>query len=78
MRKPDFTITYGEKEFYWEHVNGLIESNYKNAWASKQKWYKDNGYFESLIISKVSDEKSIDSVEISNIAKRKILGTETI
>ncbi len=71
--RPDFTILFKGKEYYWEHLNDLTNLNYKSAWLKKQDWYRKNGYEDNLIISYESSDMSIDSQEILLIAKNKIL-----
>jgi ATP-dependent exoDNAse (exonuclease V) alpha subunit len=74
FRLPDFTIKYEGEEFYWEHLGMLEDPEYKKEWESKEKWYKENDYFEKLIISKDGPDGRIDSQEIERLAKEKIIG----
>lgn len=70
---PDFTITYQGRTYYWEHLGMLEKTAYLEKWLNKEQWYKDNGFFDQLIISR--DVKgAIDSEEIDRLIKEKILG----
>ena len=40
--KPDFTIKYKGRKFYWEHVGMLDNKGYAKEWAIKEKWYNAN------------------------------------
>lgn len=74
FRLPDFTIYYKGEEFYWEHLGMLNDPTYREEWERKKKWYESNGYADRLIVSRDKPDGGIDSQEIEDIAKRKILG----
>lgn len=74
FRLPDFTIKYEGEEFYWEHLGVLDDPEYNKEWKSKEKWYKENGYHEKLIVSKDGPDGRIDSKKIERLAKEKIRG----
>lgn len=38
--EPDFTITYGENKYYWEHVGMLGQEDYDASWLRKVDIYK--------------------------------------
>jgi ATP-dependent exoDNAse (exonuclease V) alpha subunit len=77
FRLPDFTVKYEGEQFYWEHLGMLFEPGYKEEWVNKEKWYKENGYYDRLIISKDGPNGRIDSKEIEKLAKEKILGIKS-
>ena len=70
---PDFTITYQGSTYYWEHLGMLEKSEYLDKWLKKEQWYKDNGYYDQLIISR-DVNGAIDSEQIDKLIKEKILG----
>lgn len=72
---PDFTISYEGNTYYWEHLGMLEKPEYLAKWETKKKWYFDNDFGENLIISK-DRAGAIDSSEIENIIKEKILGID--
>ncbi len=72
-RLPDFTIKYQGKTFYWEHLGMLNDPDYIKDWKRKERWYKENGYYKQLIVSKERPDGSIDSQEIEHLAKERIL-----
>lgn len=69
-RLPDFTFSYKGKQYYWEHLGMLHVASYKQAWQRKEKWYKDNGYYSQLIISRDGPDGSIDSQKIGEIIEQ--------
>jgi len=73
FRLPDFTITYRGRTFYWEHLGMLNDASYHRSWQKKLQWYTENGFLESLITSEDDVDGSIDSNEIEQIAKDRIL-----
>jgi len=42
MYLPDFTIRWQGTEYFWEHVGRLDLPEYKNHWATKEKWYAEH------------------------------------
>jgi len=74
FRLPDFTIKYEGEEYYWEHLGMLENPEYRKEWEKKKKWYEENGYIDRLIISRDKPDGGIDSKEIEEIARKKILG----
>jgi exodeoxyribonuclease V alpha subunit len=73
FRLPDFTVSYEGDTFYWEHLGMLSVPAYGEAWARKEQWYKDNGYFKQLIVSQDGLNGSIDAAEIERTARERIL-----
>jgi ATP-dependent exoDNAse (exonuclease V) alpha subunit len=73
FRLPDFTVGYEGDVYYWEHLGMLSIPAYREAWQRKEKWYKDNGYFDRLIVSQDGSDGSIDAADIEHIARRRIL-----
>ena len=62
---PDFTITWGGEEWYWEHLGMLDKEEYRNHWEAKREWYNKYGFSKRLI---VTDEKEgIDSRKFEQI-----------
>ena len=52
FRLPDFTIHYQGRAWYWEHLGMLNKASYQEDWKLKQKWYRDNGYWDRVLTSK--------------------------
>lgn len=77
FRLPDFTVKYEGEEFYWEHLGMLFDPEYKEEWENKEKWYRENGYYNRVVISKDGPDGRIDSKEIEKLAKERILGTKS-
>ncbi len=40
VRLPDFTVVFGGRTFFWEHLGRMDLPDYAQAWAEKQKWYE--------------------------------------
>jgi hypothetical protein len=40
---PDFTISVGNRNVYWEHAGMLDDRDYADKWEKKKEWYLDNG-----------------------------------
>lgn len=51
FRLPDFTIHHQGRTWYWEHLGMLDKASYKADWNDKEKWYRDNGYWDRVITS---------------------------
>ncbi len=73
FRLPDFTVSYEGDTFYWEHLGMLSVPSYQEQWEKKELWYKENGFHDRLITSQDGLDGSIDSTEIEQIARKKIL-----
>ena len=69
--KPDFTIEYNGKTYYWEHLGMLSQESYRNKWMLKLELYRKNNI--EPITSKDDVNGGIDSKEIENIIKKQIL-----
>ena len=69
--KPDFTIEYDGKTYYWEHLGMLLQEGYRNKWLLKLELYRKNGI--EPITSKDDSNGGIDSREIEKIIQEKIL-----
>ncbi|GIK39567.1 MAG: hypothetical protein BroJett011_34000 [Chloroflexota bacterium] len=41
-RSPDFTIEWGGKTYYWEHLGMLDVEDYRQEWELKKAWYGAN------------------------------------
>jgi exodeoxyribonuclease V alpha subunit len=39
LRLPDFTVTWGGKTYFWEHLGRLDLTDYAEEWQRKQTWY---------------------------------------
>lgn len=74
FRVPDFTITQNGEEFYWEHLS-FSNPEYRRLWQRKKKWYEKNDYSDRLIITSETD-KGIDSKEIEDLIRKRILKQE--
>lgn len=72
--KPDFTIEYNGKTYYWEHLGMLSQESYRNKWMLKLELYRKNGI--EPITSKDDANGGIDSGEIEKIIQEKILGAQ--
>lgn len=73
FRLPDFTLTYEGKTFYWEHLGMLNVPEYKKDWERKEDWYRKNGYHESLLISLDGPDGSINSKDIEQLIKTRVV-----
>lgn len=73
FRLPDFTVSYEGDTYFWEHLGMLYIPSYREQWERKVQWYKENGYFDRLIISEDGPDGSIDATEIERIARERIL-----
>jgi hypothetical protein len=74
FRLPDFTVSHQGDFFYWEHLGMLNVPSYREAWARKEAWYKKNGFWDQLIVSKDNPDGGIDAAEIERLAHARILG----
>ena len=62
---PDFTISFQGETWYWEHLGMLNNDSYRKHWEKKENWYKENGFYDRLI---VTDEKDgFDSKKVQQI-----------
>lgn len=58
---PDFTIKWGGKTYYWEHLGLLEQEQYKSAWEIKKAMYKEHfpgrliTTTESAVLSKTAE-----------------------
>ena len=39
-KAPDFTISWRDKTYYWEHLGMLDVADYAEEWAVKKAWYE--------------------------------------
>ena len=69
--KPDFTIEYNGKIYYWEHLGMLAQESYRDKWVLKLDLYRKNGI--EPITSKDDFNGGIDSREIERIIQEKII-----
>ncbi|MEJ8856122.1 AAA family ATPase [Variovorax robiniae] len=51
-RLPDFTVRHGGRTWYWEHLGMLSSKAYRDDWAEKEEWYRENGFHGQLLTSK--------------------------
>jgi hypothetical protein len=74
-RRPDFTIKFKNKIFYWEHLSAAYKENedYRKLWDEKKTWYCQNDYMDRLIVSEESEKEPLDSQKIEHLVKEKIL-----
>ena len=73
FRLPDFTINYQGRSFYWEHLGMLNRPAYKEDWIRKKEWYASHGLTDRVITSEERPGGGIDSIEIEEIARDRIL-----
>lgn len=66
-KEPDFTITYNDTTWYWEHLGLLGEENYNQDWAEKKEIYKNLGILDRVITTK---ESSVLSAIVSDKIKK--------
>lgn len=71
--KPDFTIEYNGKIYYWEHLGMLAQESYRDKWMLKLDLYRKNGI--EPITSKDDSNGGIDSREIERIIQEKIINS---
>lgn len=67
---PDFTFQYNGQTWYWEHLGLLGDDRYESHWRKKEKWYKDNGFFEYLIVT--DEQNGVDAVKWQQCLYEKI------
>jgi ATP-dependent DNA helicase RecQ len=60
---PDFTITWKNKTYYWEHLGMLDVESYERDWREKKKWYEKH-FAGRLITTEESSTLSDDSVAL--------------
>ena len=53
--KPDFTINYKGKEYFWEHLGKLDDPSYTDDWIIKERWYKENFPGQLLVTTEEPD-----------------------
>ena len=73
VRVPDFTIEWGDKTYYWEHLGMLNVGDYRQNWELKKAWYET--YFPGQLIT--TQESSTLSQEIKQIVAS-IFGVEVV
>lgn len=71
--RPDFTIYFAEKTWYWEHLGLPDDEQYMQNWKRKEQWFKNNGYFDQLITSRDELDGGINSQEIREMVTELIL-----
>lgn len=74
--RPDFTICFEGKTWFWEHLGLPANEEYMEKWAKKEQWYKDNHYFGQLLTSMDEMDGGINSQKILNTVKEVILNSE--
>ena len=61
--RPDFTIEYKSKMYYWEHLGLLDKKGYAANWMEKKKWYDANIPGQLLTTNEEGDVgKQIDTL----------------
>lgn len=73
FRLPDFTVYHNDEQYYWEHLGLTDDIGYQRRWKRKLEWYEDCGFADRLIISEDGPDGSIDSKEIEEIARDRIM-----
>ncbi len=48
-------------------------STYKQDWLRKKAWYESHGLLERVITSEEKPDGGMDSIEIENVARERIL-----
>jgi ATP-dependent exoDNAse (exonuclease V) alpha subunit len=51
FKLPDFTFIHRRKTYYWEHKGMLDVFDYVQRDEKKDRWYKENGYQDNLIVT---------------------------
>ncbi len=62
-RAPDFTIEWGGRTYYWEHLGLLDIEDYSQEWAIKKAWYEAN-FPGQLITTQESSTLSQETKQI--------------
>lgn len=62
-RSPDFTIEWGGRAYYWEHLGMLDDENYARDWEQKKAWYERN-YPGQLITTRETSTLSQEARQI--------------
>ncbi|EGD46136.1 Exodeoxyribonuclease V [Ruminiclostridium papyrosolvens DSM 2782] len=70
MYLPDFTIEYNGQTWYWEHLGFKGNKGYDQHWNKKEKWYKNNGFFDNLIVS--DEQTGADTVSWKQTLYKKL------
>jgi exodeoxyribonuclease V alpha subunit len=77
FRLPDFTVRFQGRTWYWEHLGMLDKASYKEDWQLKQKWYRDNGFWDRVLTSE-DHPGGLGGIlyadEVRDTAKRRIFG----
>jgi hypothetical protein len=63
FKLPDFTFMYHRKTYYWEHKGMLDVFDYVQRDEKKDRWYKENGYQDNLIVTPREGMNLADSIE---------------
>ena len=60
---PDFTVTAGGRQWYWEHLGMLDKPEYRTRWEQKRAWY-DRWFPGQLLTTEDSPELSTEAVDL--------------
>jgi hypothetical protein len=63
FKLPDFTFMHHRKTYYWEHKGMLDVFDYVQRDEKKDRWYKENGYQDNLIVTPREGMNLADSIE---------------
>ena len=75
-RLPDFTVIFGAKTYFWEHLGMLDVDSYARSWRRKREWYERNGFVARLITSADDADGGLSVPEVKARAERRILRGE--
>ena len=77
-RRPDFTITVHNKEYFWEHLGMLDRQDYVECWNKRRELYEQNGLIDRLITTEdrngISEQKI--NMVISDIINQTLAKTD--
>jgi len=63
FKLPDFTFKYKRKEYYWEHEGMKSDFDYELRSEKKRRWYQENGYQDTLILTPFEGMNLIQSIK---------------
>ena len=62
-KAPDFTVVWGGRTYYWEHLGMLDDEDYRQKWERKKVWY-DAHYPNQLITTEDTATLSSETRQI--------------
>lgn len=69
---PDFTVSVGDRTYYWEHLGMLDRTDYTNDWRERRKGYQDSGLWDRLVTT--DDASGIRGEHVEKVIASLIAG----